>query len=317
MVLEVTGEQIAQLNDTDLRTLVGYLCEREVLAHGHSPSAVTWGGHQNAGDGGIDVRVSLLAGAAISGYVPKAATGYQVKAQDMPRSAILSEMAPGGAVLPSITEQAANGGAYIIVSSQGSTSDKSLKKRKAAMAEAVKGLSVGSSLMLDFYDRRRIASWVNQHRGLVPWVHEKLGLPLSGWRPFEDWSSSPASVEAPYLLDAQSRLTGPSLKNADGLNAEQALAMLRDILSKPKGVVRLVGLSGVGKTRLIQALFDDRIGTGALPRSDALYTDISDDPEPVPQEMLSRLISVGDRVVLIVDNCGIELHQKLAATIDG
>jgi hypothetical protein len=48
-------------------------------AQGHCPSAVTWGGHQNAGDGGIDVRVALPTGAAISGYVPKAATGFQVK----------------------------------------------------------------------------------------------------------------------------------------------------------------------------------------------------------------------------------------------
>lgn len=63
------------------------------------------------------------------------------------------------------------------------------------------------------------------------------------WRPFEDWSSSPASADAPYLLDAQTRLVGPSINNVDGLNAEQALAMLRDILAKPNGVVRLVGLS--------------------------------------------------------------------------
>jgi hypothetical protein len=255
------------------------------------------------------------AGAAISGYVPKAVTAFQVKAQKMPRGEIHKEMAPDNVVRPSIAELAANGGAYIIVSSKGSHADPLLKTQKAAMAEAVRGLTAASSLMLDFYDRRRIASWVNQHAGLVPWVREKLGLPLSGWRPFEDWSSSPASVDAPYLLDAQTRLIGPSINNADGLNAEQALAMLRDILAKPKGVVRLVGLSGVGKTRLIQALFDDRIGASALPRSDALYTDISDEPDPVPQEMLSRLVSMGHRVVLIVDNCGIDLHRKLAAKI--
>jgi hypothetical protein len=316
MILEVTGDQIAQLNETELRTLVGYLCERELRAHGHSPSDVTWGGHQNAGDGGIDVRVALSHGAEISGYVPRPAAGFQVKAQDMPTRAILKEMAPGGVVLPSIAELAAGGGAYIIVSSKGSTSDTPLKARKAAMAKAVQGLPSASSLTLEFYDRRRIASWVNQHVGLVPWVREKLGVPLSGWRPFGDWSSTPASVNAPYLLDSQTRLVGPSIKDVEGLDATRALTMLRGILSKPKGVVRLVGLSGVGKTRLIQALFDDRIGVEALSQTDALYTDISDEPDPVPQEMLSRLISMGNRVVVIVDNCGVDLHRKLAARIE-
>lgn len=315
MILEVTSAQLAKLDDTELRTLVGYLCEREMRSHGHSASAVTWGGHQNAGDGGIDVRVALLAGAEIAGYVPKPETGFQVKAQDMPRAAILKEMAPAGVVLSSIAELAAKGGAYVIVSSQDSLSDTSLKNRRAAMAEAVNRLPSASSLTLDFYDCRRIASWVNQHAGLVPWVREKLGLPLSGWRSFEDWSSSPAPLDATYLLDAQTRLVGPSIKDVDGLTAEQALVMLRGILVRPKGVVRLVGLSGVGKTRLIQALFDDRIGTEALPQSDALYTDISDEPDPVPQEMLSRLLSMGHRVILIVDNCGLELHRKLAAKV--
>ena len=59
MILGVTADQIATLNDRDLRTLVGCLCEREVRAHGHSPAAVTWGGQQNAADAGIDVRVAL------------------------------------------------------------------------------------------------------------------------------------------------------------------------------------------------------------------------------------------------------------------
>lgn len=155
MILEVTADQIEQLNDTDLRELVGRLCEREVRDRQHSTSAVTWGGHQNARDGGIDVRVSLPAGTTLSGYIPKVATGIQVKAQKMPRSAILAEMAPDGVLLTSIAELTEHGGAYIIVSSKGSLSDTAFKDRKAAMAEAATSLSPASSLTLDFYDRNR------------------------------------------------------------------------------------------------------------------------------------------------------------------
>ena len=69
---------------------------------GHSPVSVTRGGNQNAFDEGIDVRVSLHEDAAIAGYIPASATGFQVKAQDMPRQPILSKMASGGVLGSSI-----------------------------------------------------------------------------------------------------------------------------------------------------------------------------------------------------------------------
>lgn len=315
MILEITADQIALLNDTDLRELVARLCESEVKEHQHSPAAVTWGGHQDAADGGIDVRVSLPANSEIAGYIPKPKTGFQVKAKPMPRSAILAEMKPGGVPLPSIADLAAKSGAYIIVSSRDSASDSALEDRIDAMWEAVAGLPFAGNLTLGFYDRRRLASWTNQHTKAAAWVREKLSVPLSGWRTFADWSSAPAALGAPYLLDGRTRLIGPSIKDSQGLSALRGINRLREIVRNPKGVVRVAGLSGVGKTRLIQALFDERIGEGALPPSDALYTDVSDQPDPVPQEMLSRLIDLRDRVVMIVDNCGIELHSKLARRI--
>ena len=315
MIFEATDDQIALLNDTDLRTLVGYLCEEEVRKQGHSPAAVTRGGNQTAKDGGIDVRVALVPGSQIVGYVPAAATGFQVKAQDMPRQEVLNEMAPKGILRESIEELAKQQGAYIIVSSRGSLADSALKERKTAMLAAISGKLSANSLGVDFYDRHRLATWVNQHPGLVPWVRAKVASPLLGWRPFGDWSSTPTTLDKPYLLDGAVRLVSPSLKNVAGLNATDGVNAIRRLLESPRCAVRLVGLSGVGKTRLVQALFDERIGTNALPPFEAVYTDVSDSPDPVPLELTSQLISHRRRAILIVDNCGMELHRKLAAKI--
>ena len=82
------------------------------------------------------------------------------------------------------------------------------------MLAAIGGKVPTSSLRLDFYDRHRMATWVNQHPGLVPWVRAKVASPISGWRPFGDWSSSPTTLDKPYLLDGAVRLVSPSLKNA-------------------------------------------------------------------------------------------------------
>ena len=43
MICEVTDEQIERHDDTDLRTLVGLICEEKVRLQGHSPVSVTRG----------------------------------------------------------------------------------------------------------------------------------------------------------------------------------------------------------------------------------------------------------------------------------
>ena len=312
MIFEVTPEQIELLSDTDLRTLVGRLAEQEAVRAGHSAACVTYGGHQNAKDGGIDVRVDT-SGGAITGYIPRSSTGIQVKAEDMPKSKILDEMRPKGTLRPAIRMLGEAGGAYVIVSSKGSTADPALSARGNAMAEAMADAPTADGIHLDFYDRQRVASWVNQHPGLVPWVRSRIGQPLSGWQPFDDWSSSPGTPDEAYLIDESVRLVGTRIKDNAGLNAENGINHLRQLLAQPKGIVRLVGLSGVGKTRLVQALFDHSLGVDPLSPHLAVYTDLSDEPEPVPLELLSRLNGLRQRCVLIVDNCGVELHQKLAA----
>jgi len=166
-MFDVTANDIVSLNDEDLRTLVGLLCEAELENHGCSSAAVTWGGSQTAADGGLDVRVTLPPGTDITGFVPRASTGFQVKKPDMPRTAILTEMRPAGAIRPVIQELADEAGAYIIISSSGSTADSALRSRQNALREALNGMANADQLHTDFYDRTRLATWVQRHPRLI------------------------------------------------------------------------------------------------------------------------------------------------------
>jgi hypothetical protein len=97
-MLEITSDDIASLNDEDFRTLVGLLCEAELLLLGHSNKAATWGGNQNARDGGIDVRVRLDAGASITGFLSRASTGIQAKKNNFrPHERLLGSSPAGSA----------------------------------------------------------------------------------------------------------------------------------------------------------------------------------------------------------------------------
>lgn len=282
-MFEVTRDDIAALNDEDLRTLIGRLCEAEMRRHGLPVSAVTWGGDHTAKDGGLDVRVSLSAGDSISGFVPRPATGFQVKKPDMTPSEIPKEMKPKGVLRPVIEALAEEAGAYIIVSSSGSTADSALTNRRLAMAAAAADSTHADQLALDFYGRNRIASWVRDHPGLIPWVRSRIGRAFSGWQSYGDWSRTPAGADTRYLQDDKARIRTGRRDEGDGVTVQQGISQLRAALREPRGVVRLVALSGVGKTRLVQALFDSNIANDALDPSLAIYTDIADEPDPPPR----------------------------------
>lgn len=316
-MFEITGDDIADLNDEDLRTLIGLLCEAELRRRGHSPAFVTWGGNQTAKDGGLDVRVALPAGSAIDGYVPKANTGFQVKKPNMPRGEILAEMkpSPNGELRPVISELAKVSGAYVIVSANGSTSDSALENRRKAMAEAVEGMPCASQLGLDFYDRNRVATWVRDHAGLITWVRSKIGRTIQGWRAYGSWSYKPEGADSVFLVDDAVRVRTGDKDEGDGISATDGVNKLRNAVRSPGSVVRLVGLSGVGKTRLVEALFDAAAGANALDPALAVYTDISDNPDPQPTLLASDLIAAGSRAILVIDNCPPATHRQLAEIV--
>jgi hypothetical protein len=313
-MFEITPDDIAKLDDVNLRTLIGLLCEAEMRSRGCSTSGVTWGGDQNAKDGGVDVRVSAISENWGDGFIPRRCTGFQVKRQDMPRRAIVGEMRPRGKLRPVIRELAENGGAYILVSSLGATSDSALASRREAIVEATGELA--GQLYVDFYDRTRIATWVRSYPGLVAWTRKAIGRAIQGWQGYGAWAYPAGGVEADYLLDDDVRIRERASGHDADSSAGDGLLRVRAILRKQSSVVRLVGLSGVGKTRFVQALFDDRVGDEALDSGLAVYTNMSDDPDPQPVKLASDLIANRARAVMIIDNCPSDLHARLSELVN-
>jgi hypothetical protein len=317
-MLEITPQDISTLTDTDLRILIGRLCEAELRQQNISSRYVTYGGDQNAKDGGLDVRVELTEESAfVSGYIPRKCTGYQVKAQDLAHKAIVKEMCPAGTIRPVIEELCTKNGSYIIVSSESNISDSALKNRKSAMKEAISSLPIRDNLHTDFYDQTRIASWVRNHPSLVIWVRNKIGRPFEGWKSYENWSNPTAGIHEEYLIEQDVRIFDGSFCNENGLTVINGINRFREYLSSSGKAIRFVGLSGVGKTRLIQALFDERIGKNPLNRLQVIYADASNDLNPVPLTLAEILLSQKQRTVLIIDNCPQDLHTKLAKVCSG
>ena len=241
-MFEVTGNEISELNDDDLRSLVGLLCEADLREQNLPTAGVTWGGNQNAKDGGVDVRVRVSINLNPDEFIPRAESCFQVKRTSMPPSKILKEMCPDDVLRPAIKDLINKSGAYIIVSSIDSTADTALTERREAMKEAIAPHDNALRLALDFYDRDRIAAWVRCHPSLILWVRQKIGKSIHGWRPFENWAEAPGGLEEEYLLDNEVRLFDDENPKCDGMMIVDGINQLREKLRNPSTSIRLVGL---------------------------------------------------------------------------
>ena len=136
-----------------------------------------------------------------------------------------------------------------------------------------------------------------------------------GWKRFGDWSSKSTDIEAKYYIDEDVKIISPNHNNLKSITVVEGLNEIRVKLAQPNSSIRLVGLSGVGKTRFAQALFDKRIGESALDIRNVWYCDLGDSPDPNPQHFIEQMIEEDKPTLVIVDNCGQELHSSLTKSI--
>lgn len=308
---ELEASDISNLSDGDLRELVARLCEAELIKHGTHPSCVYWGGAQEAADGGIDVSVRNATSIDESSFVPRKNIGFQVKKHTMGKSACINEMMDDGVIKPVIAELLLDKGAYIIVSGKDDCSDQMLLNRLVGMKNAVDDLENKEDLLLDFYGRDRLATWLRQFPGVALWVRLKLGKPLSGWKPFGRWAATPIDKTDEFLMDDHPCVTDMNSQQKEPIAVPDGIQLVRDKLRDPGSVVRITGLSGVGKTRFAQALFEAEVGDKALPTSNVIYADLGENLQPTASELITYLTANDFSAYVVLDNCNPEVHRQL------
>lgn len=311
-IFDIEKDDLLRLSDLQLEELIARLAEAEVAVHGHSPAYVNWSGSINAPDGGIDIHVQVPVEQLQTGFLERSNTILQAKKHSMPKAAITKEMITDGKLSPAISEQAARGGSYIIVSLEDDCSPLMKADRLQAMQNAVADDPNRGNLHLDFYDRSKLAQWLRQHPSIMLWTKRKLGQGCSGWQPYGAWSNPPAGATDTLISAPGVTVTLPSEKGLT-LSISDAIDPMRDLIRSTKKAVRITGLSGVGKTRIVQALFDETVGTNALDRTVAVYVDTGEDPDPSATVMLERLIAEDRQTIMILDNCPSALHSSLAS----
>lgn len=133
-----------------------------------------------------------------------------------------------------------------------------------------------------------------------------------GWSVYENWACPSNKLEEEYIVSDKTIIYNEKNERKTLIHG---LNELREKIIIEKNSIRLVGLSGVGKTRFVQAIFDERIGVNTPSSSLVHYTDMSRNPNPSPTSMIEQLHKFGKRAIIIVDNCPPDLHRELVKGI--
>lgn len=141
------------------------------------------------------------------------------------------------------------------------------------------------------------------------WLRAHTGNFNSGWSGYGSWTS--LNSETGYILDEKIKFSDASLNSDEKVSAQVIINSVRKRLGKAGASIRLVGLSGVGKTRFAQALFEHEIGENPLSQDSVFYTDTALSPNPTPVTLIEKLINSGTSAIVIIDNCAFALHKTL------
>lgn len=310
-MFNVTKDDIKNLNDTDLRILVGKLCEAQLCEIGNDTCCVSYGGNQDEKDNGIDVKVTATKVTDTKNFIPANNVIFQVKKPKMLPSEIKREMrTKKGNLRDSIKNLSEIKGAYIIVSGMADTTDITYSNRIKCMKEILAEEQLDNSILVDFYDSNKIATWVNKFPSLICWVNDKNLKNTNGWSTYYNWSNK-SEEEQPFIMDEESVIYRNDFSKENKISLVDGINEIRNILLIPGNSIRLAGLSGVGKTRLAQALFDKSIGNNSLNKEMVIYGDISDSLQPDPITFIQQLEKLNKIIIFIVDNCEATMHNKL------
>ncbi len=314
-ILELPKDELRDLTDVQLEELIGRLSEAEVVVRGGHVGDVRFSGSITAPDGGVDIRVDVKDGSFVPKFIPRANTIFQSKKSKMSAGEITREMKPKGVLLPVIDQQCERAGAYVIVSLGDDCTEPMWIKRCQAMLAAIADHPNKDAIHVDFYDRSKLHQWLLQHPSIMLWVRSVLGKPLSGWQSYGSWSNVPYGATDEFIMEPGVSVILPTQQH-QGLTLKDAIAPTRKLISSTTNkAIRVAGLSGVGKTRFVQALFDETVGENALDRTSVVYTDTGANPVPSVHQVIDHLIQDGQAATVVIDNCPPDLHSDLASRI--
>jgi len=314
---EITYTEIGRLDPLQLVKLLRILLHAEARQRGILKAGIHVPLNIVVPDGGEDGRWD--ADLEPSDYIPNRFTVYQCKAEDIGITEcgeeILKEQNEEDSknqrieLKTKVREALEKGGSYCFFCKTHYVQD-SIDKRLAKVKEALKaaGRPDAEHARISFLDGNKIAAWTNLHAGAISFVLEACNLARTdSFLTWEAWGKHRKDFRFPFETNTY---------------LDEHIKSVRNELVEPKAVARIVGQSGLGKTRLAFEIFRPlKLLSG---QSQTALTDstVYFDLETAKNgyyEVVRQLAEDGIAGIVVVDNCPRREHEKLSqlATMDG
>ncbi|MDE0291057.1 MAG: type II toxin-antitoxin system MqsA family antitoxin [Candidatus Dadabacteria bacterium] len=298
----VTSAHVSELNPRDFSILIEKLLSAEALEWNLPLYGIHVAFEQTAPDGGEDARIKWQESHEFTSFLPNRFCLFQLKTGNIsPDKAGKEVLTRQNKIKPRIRKALEEGGSYIMLCSRPYTQP-AIERRVEKIIENLKeqNLAVAEHL-IQFRDSNDIASWVNHHPSVAIWLLQKTqpGLIISSFGSWKHWSGRFEHLNSPWVED-------PRLQDFRG--------KLRAIVETPKGVARVVGPSGIGKSRLtLEALGPTETeNTSGVKLSDLVLYAVEPETDSLRiKEYAWNLVNTGKRVVLVVDSCSEETRVDL------
>lgn len=301
--LEIEPKHIGSLNPEQLTRLLKKLLHLEAEANNILKSAVDVSLKINMPDGGEDGRIQWKSGPEETAYIPNRFTLFQCKAQSMGEAKCKNEIfiERERELKPKVKEVFDARGTYVLFYYKTAKRDSLINGFRKGLKRAGRGDWQTADIKI--YDAEKIADWVNEFLQTVVYVCNcnSICIPceLKTW---EMW--------AEYEENKYEYIPNTTLKGY--------IKTLREESSKEHSVIRIVGLSGLGKTRLaLEAFRPSRNETEInqeLLSNQILYLNTSIGNT----QILSFVTEACNRKIpgiLIIDDCEFELHSLIAKEV--
>ena len=303
--LEVTGQHVADLNERTLPQLLRYLLSAEAQAHGLPMDGIHVARNITTPDGGEDGRIEWTGGLDSTPFLPSRLCQFQSKAGSIgPKAAGREVLTRKGTVKDMVRSVLEAGGCYIVLCGH-SYVQRQIEERERSIREALGGAGLTiDDAQVNFHDANWIAAWTNRHPSVATWLKERTQPGTIG--PFRSWNHWAGRAEhdgSPWVED----------ERLPGLRAR-----LRGQLAEPRNVCRIVGPSGIGKSRLtLEALgpTEEDDAAGRFLGDLVLYADESETGSEAVNGVVRTLADNGQRAIVIVNHCAPETHRILAGMV--